>query len=89
MIVTLTKLSITKLAFSIPELSSYSWSSTILSGELLYNDSLLVEIPAEYVIFPAGLGLELLLLLGGIVLAGVVVAAVIIYVTRRQGKVPM
>ncbi|MFX0063956.1 MAG: hypothetical protein ACFFC7_17435 [Candidatus Hermodarchaeota archaeon] len=89
MIITLTKLPITKLSFNIPDMSSYSWSSTRYSGELLYNDSLLLEVPAEYVIFPAGLGLELLLLLGGIVLAGVVVAAVIIYVTRRQGKVPM
>ncbi|MFX1250856.1 MAG: hypothetical protein ACFFCZ_04495 [Promethearchaeota archaeon] len=88
MIVTLTKLPITKMTFNIPALSSYSWSSTILSGELLYNDSLLAEIPAEYVIFPAGFGLELLLLLGGIIVAGLVVAAVIIFLTRRKGKVP-
>ncbi|MFX1534321.1 MAG: hypothetical protein ACFFDI_08880 [Promethearchaeota archaeon] len=89
MIVTLAKAPITKMSFNIPDLSSYSWSAAIHSDELLYNDTLLTEIPAEYVVFPPlWPGLDLILLLGGIAVGGLAIAAVIIYLTRRRGKYP-
>ncbi|MFX0063957.1 MAG: hypothetical protein ACFFC7_17440 [Candidatus Hermodarchaeota archaeon] len=80
MIVTLVKVPITRMSFNIPE--TYDWSATIHSNELLNNVTLLAEIPAEYVVFPAP-GFEVLFVLGGLV-----ITAEIILKHRQKKKAP-
>ncbi|MFX1534322.1 MAG: hypothetical protein ACFFDI_08885 [Promethearchaeota archaeon] len=82
MIVTLAKAPITKMSFNIPE--TYSWSPTLHSNELLDNDTLFVELPAEYVNFAAPVpGFEVLFVLGGLA-----ITAVIILKHRQKKRTP-
>ncbi|MFX1250857.1 MAG: hypothetical protein ACFFCZ_04500 [Promethearchaeota archaeon] len=80
MIITLTKMPITKMSFNIPE--TYTWSATLHSNEISDNSMLLLEIPAEYVVFPAP-GFEVLFVLGGLV-----ITAAIILKYRQKKRAP-